>query len=179
MKHVMSALLGFAACFSSAATTAQEDAGPTYQHLKELEHFVGDWMFKGPMVTGEEKQELSVVASYRWLQNKSFMLVTLEDTVTKELPYVAVIGWDPKEEHIMSWDFNLRGTIFSYRQGKNEDGWWIKGKGRMPDGATIEFTGLYKIVDADRMDYKGSGTIVRGEQKIPVTLEYTATRIKR
>jgi hypothetical protein len=168
-----------AICLGAVVVQAQESLAPTYTHLKDLEYFAGDWEVTGPMVTGDKREELSVITSYRWLQNKAFMLVTLQDTRTKEMPYVAVLGWDPDKKHVMSWDFNLLGTIFNYYQGKDEKGWWVKGTGRMPDGATIEFSGLYTLLDDTTTDYKGSGTITKDGKKTPVTLELKGKKIRR
>ena len=179
MRRILPALIIFFVPLSGAITSAQQDVGPTYEHLKDMEIFVGDWEFKGPMVTGDKKEEISVIASYRWIQNKAFMLVTLQDTRTKEIAYVGIMGWDPDKKHVMSWDFNLMGIIFTYYQGRSEEGWWLKGTGRMPDGATIDFRALYTLVDDNTMDYKGSGTITKDGKKTPVTLEFPAKRIKR
>ncbi len=92
---------------------------------------------------------------------------------------MAVIGWDPDKNHIVSWGFNLLGTTFSYYQGKNEQGRWVKASGRMPDGATIEFSGLHSLVEENTMEYAGSRTFTKEGNKIPVTLGQTAKRINR
>ena len=119
------------------------------------------------MVTGDKKQEISVIASYRWIQNKAVMLVTLQaHTAQKRYPtWESWVGTRVKK-HLMNSDFNLLGTIFSYYQGKSEEGWWLKGTGRMPDGATLEFRGLYTLVDDNTMDYKASDTITKDGKKI-------------
>jgi hypothetical protein len=172
----------FLVCFlalGAATTFGQQDVGPTYEHLKDLEHFAGDWELEGVLTTGDTEEKISVIASYRWLQNKSFMLVTLQDTRTKEIPYVGVLGWDPDKQHLMSWDFNLQGTIFSYYQGKSDEGWWVRGTGRMPDGGEIAFSGEFSFVDDKTMNYKGAGTITKDGEKTLISLEHTAKRRSR
>lgn len=177
MKRSTSALVTVVLCLGVTFTAAQEEVGPTYKHLKDLELFAGDWELQGTMITGDERQDISLIASYRWIQNKAFMLMTLQETQTKELLHVAVIGWDPDKNHIMSWEFNLLGTIFSYYQGRSDKGWWHKGNGRSPDGATSDLSGLHTVVDDNTMDYKTSGTIHREGNNIPVTVELKAKRI--
>jgi hypothetical protein len=172
----------FVVCFlalGAATTFGQQDVGPTYEHLKDLEHFVGDWELEGVLTTGDVTEELSVIASYRWLQNKSFMLVTLEDTRTKEIPYVGVLGWDPDKKHLMSWDFNLLGTIFTYYQGKSDEGWWLRGTGRMPDGAKIEYEGKYRFVDDNTMNVTGSGIQQKDGEKTALSMKFTSKRLSR
>lgn len=179
MKRITPALMTIVICLDAANCLAQGDLAPTYKYLKDLEYFAGDWEWKGLMTTGDEKEELSVIASYRWIKNKAFMTATLQESKTKETVYVATFGWDPDKKHMMSWDFNFLGTIFSYYQGRTNEGWRVKGGGRMPDGATIDFSALFTFVDDNRMTYKGSGTRTKDGTKVPLTLEFTAKRIKK
>ena len=92
---------------------------------------------------------------------------------------MGVLGWDPDKQHLMSWDFNLLGTIFSYYQGKSDEGWWFKGTGRMPDGAKIEYEGKYRFVDDNTMNVTGSGIQQRDGEKTALSMKFTSKRLSR
>ena len=178
MNRFVAVVCAGAMCLAAPTISAEEEVRAICPNLTELDRFVGEWIIRGPMVIGEEQEDLSAVASYRWMRNKAFLLLTIQDTETDELAYVAVIGWDPCEECVMSWDFNYEGTVFRYYQNPIEHGWSIKGSGRLSDGGTVEFSGHHTFIDEDTMEYRGSGTFIRNGNEIPVSLEYTAKRLK-
>jgi hypothetical protein len=179
MTRIIPALTLILLCLANGTIRAQEMVSPTYEHLKDLERFVGEWEVKGYITTGDQRDDIKLVANYRWLHQKAFMLATLHDSETKEIIYVGVLGWDPDKQHLMSWDFNFMGTIFNYYQGKNDDGWWVKGTGRMPDHAKVSFRGQFTFIDDNTMRQQGSGTRTKDGSEEATTLDVAYTRIER
>ncbi len=81
-------MLSSAVLVLAAAMLGQADHPPsTYEHLKDLEYFVGTWIIEGEIKIEGEFAGLSDVAgrplrslmSYEWFKNKNFLSVTMRE----------------------------------------------------------------------------------------------------
>ena len=161
-----------------------EDISPHYQHLKDLEYFVGDWEIVGTLkVTGDfqgldefEGVPLRQVLSYQWMKNKNFMLVSARNTGEKLISYQGFIGWDPVTERIQSRDVNSQGAWHKYVHIKRDFGWVMEGTAVYPGEAEGVYRAEIRIADKNSFRHVGKGTLKQGGKTSTVTLVYEAKR---
>src|SRR5262249_46248015 len=91
----------------SNATETALAAQSNYDHLKELGWLIGEW--------SADKEGTSVHMKAAWAPSKNFIQCQFETQQPGEAPLVdnQVIGWDPRAEQLVSWNFNSSGA-FSY-----------------------------------------------------------------
>jgi uncharacterized protein (TIGR02246 family) len=119
-----------------------------YEHLKELEWLVGQWV--------EETEEAVIVTSVAWSDNKNFLLRTF-DVRVKGKPALTGsqrIGWDPLAKQIKSWVFDDHGGYGDGLWSRRDDQWVIKATGVRPDGRTATATQVLTYVDNDHLKWK-------------------------
>ncbi|QDU97024.1 SgcJ/EcaC family oxidoreductase [Lignipirellula cremea] len=100
----------------------------TWPHLSDLEWLIGDW-------TAEE-HGVRIDSTCQWIANKSFV----ERSYTVTHPHGVkttgkqIIGWNPQQGHLQSWDFSSDGghAIGVWTQGEN--GWTAQMNGMTGDG---------------------------------------------
>ena len=116
-----------------------ETPSPSHQHLKELECFVGDWIFEGQTPSGA-KYVLKI--STDWTLGGSFQevdyVVEIDDRTAVTIKEIR--GWDPVTKRIKVSMFRStggRGEGFLDREGK---AWVLKETTLMPDGKETSST---------------------------------------
>jgi hypothetical protein len=161
-----------------------EEVGPHYEHVKELEYFLGSWRVTGQFETefgplAELTQgKLIRVFSYEWMSGKNFLTLTIREKPRASVEYQAVFGWDPAKSQIKSWDFNAQGAYLEYVHIKKDDGWVLEGTSVYPGGAKGTYRAVITIVDQDTFRHEGSGVMKQDGKETKVTLSYTANRRK-
>jgi hypothetical protein len=162
-----------------------DEVGPHFEHLKDLEYFVGDWRINGKVETDFEplaeltEGPLRLVFSYDWMDKKSFLTLDIREKPKSPVQYHAAIGWDPVRKQIRSRDFNSAGAWFEYVHVKTEKGWIVEGESVYPGGTKGTFRGEITIIDKDAFGYEGAGVMFHEGQEIDVSLKYKATRRQR
>ena len=137
--------------------TPAEDVS-TYEHLKELEWMVGDWVDEG----GNAK----VHSSVRWAVNDSFLIRTYSIEVDGEssMDGTVFIGWDPLTGQIKSWLFDSEG---GHGEGLwtrvAEDRWVVKAHGVTRDGRSNSSTHIHTVVGKDSAKTSSIDRIIGGE----------------
>lgn len=130
---------------------------PHYEHLKELEWMVGDWV--------EETEDAVVLTSVAWTDNKNFLLRSFDVRVKGKpaLTGTQRIGWDPLTKHIKSWVFDSRGGHGEGLWTRSGDQWAIKATGVRPDGRVATATQVLTYVNKDTLRWKSFDRTLGGE----------------
>jgi uncharacterized protein (TIGR02246 family) len=128
-----------------------------YDHLKELEWMVGDWVDEG----GSAK----VRSSIRWAVNESFLIRTYRVEVEGEhaMDGTMFIGWDPQTGQIKSWVFDSEGghgEALWTRVAENR--WVAKAHGVTRDGRPNSSTQIHTIVTKDSVKTSAIDRIIGG-----------------
>lgn len=115
-KAVITALL-IAVCLIGNLCLGQEPS-PSYEHLKFLEPFTGDWVgeYVAPSDLGPVKKgdHVTVHASQRWALNKTFAIKDFQLEVNgRKIPATHEIdGWDEKGKKAVHWIYSELGVGF-------------------------------------------------------------------
>jgi uncharacterized protein (TIGR02246 family) len=119
-----------------------------YEHLKELEWLVGEWV--------EESEDAVVLTSVTWADNKNFLLRSFDVRVKGKpaLSGTQRIGWDPLTRQIKSWVFDSSGGYGEGLWMRGGNHWVIKASGVRPDGRVATATQVLTYVNKDSMRWK-------------------------
>ena len=128
-----------------------------YEHLQPLQWMIGSW--------ADEDQQVRIVTECKWTKNQNF--ITRSFTVAQNddihLSGMQIIGWDPKAEQIRSWTFDSDGG-FSEGEWQQEDNFWfVKKRGTLPDGSTASATSIIELVDDDTFEFQSVHRTVGGQ----------------
>jgi hypothetical protein len=130
----------------------------TYDHLKELEWMVGDWVDEG----GTTKVQSSV----RWAVNNSFLIRTysVEAQGESSMEGTMFIGWDPQSGQIKSWVFDSEGGHGEGLWTRVADARWVvKAHGVTRDGRPNSATLIHNVVSKDSVKTSSIDRIIGGE----------------
>jgi uncharacterized protein (TIGR02246 family) len=131
-----------------------------YDQLRDLEWLVGDWV--------DESSESVVESSYRWDENKSFLLndFTIRVKGSKVMTGTQRIGRDPLTKQIKAWVFDSEGGYAESLWSFVDDNWVIQAKGVRADGLVVTVTNQLTQLGKDRMRFDSADRIV-GEERMP------------
>ena len=119
-----------------------------YENLKDLEWVIGSWRANPPGATVERKCE--------WAGNRNFILCKQEmrkgDSVVATS--TQVIGWDPIERRIRSWDFDSEGGFGSEVWTRDGGRWVLEATGVRRDASVTEATNIITPVDANTFTWQ-------------------------
>lgn len=135
-----------------------ESVPAPHDRLQPLAWLVGDWV--------NESTDAAVKISYRWSEDKNFLLGDFDITRGGEVVMKSTqrIGWDPLAGKIRSWMFDSDGGYADGNWTLVEEAWVIKSVAVMPDGQTGSATVTMTPVDKNRFTMKGTERIV-GEER--------------
>ncbi len=137
--------------------TPPEDIS-SYDHLKELEWMVGDWV--------DESGNAKVHSSIRWAVNESFLIRTYRVEVQGEaaMDGTMFIGWDPQTGQIKSWVFDSEGGHGEGLWTRVADNRWVvKAHGVTRDGRPNSATQIHTIISKDSVNTSSIDRIIGGE----------------
>jgi uncharacterized protein (TIGR02246 family) len=119
-----------------------------YEHLKELEWLLGDWV--------EESEDALVLTSVAWADDKNFLLRSFDVRVNGKpaLTGTQRIGWDPLTRQIKSWVFDSQGGYGEGLWMRGGDQWAIKATGVRPDGRVATATQVLTYINKDTLRWK-------------------------
>lgn len=125
--------------------------------LAPLDWLVGKWV--------DSADGVIVETSFRWTENKTFLLRSFTVTPTEGNPSrgTQVIGWDPQNQRIRSWTFNSDGSFGDAVWSRNGDDWLIKSTQVLTDGRTASGNYLMTRAGDDSLQIELIGHEVDGE----------------
>jgi uncharacterized protein (TIGR02246 family) len=125
--------------------------------LQALAWLVGDWV--------SESSELAVRISYRWDEDKNFLIGKFHATRGGQvvLKTEQRIGWDPLTGKVRSWLFDSDGGYGGGVWTPTEDGWVIKSESTEASGSVGFATVLYRQLDDDRYQMIGTNRLIGNE----------------
>jgi len=125
-----------------------ETPSPTNRHLKEMECFVGDWIFEGQTPSGR-KYVLKI--STEWALGGSFQKVdyrvAIDDRTAVKINEIR--GWDPVTKRIKVWMFRSTGGHGEGFLSREGNAWVLKETTLMPDGSKTSSTVTSTFADKD------------------------------
>lgn len=128
-----------------------------YQHLKELEWLIGDW------IDADEDAEIHI--SYSWDRSKNFISkkFSLATEGKLELEGTQMIGWDPIQETIRSWFFDTDGTFGEATWTRKEKNWVVTNKQTLADGTQGSSIHIYTPINAESYSWAAYSREVGGQ----------------
>ena len=118
-------------------------------HFEEIEWLLGDWV-------GEETKGESSRASYKWAENRNFIVSSFATTVNG-VPVVGGtqwIGWDAIDKQIRSFSFYSGGGIGEAIWNKNDGKWLVKTTAKTSGGKRVTAVNVVTQVDADHATWQ-------------------------
>jgi len=129
---------------------------PGYEHLKELEWLIGDWI--------DADESGNVETTYQWAKDKSF--ITASFTVNaqggRDLQGTQVIGWDPVKKTIKSWVFDSDGGFGEGTWTRQGNQWRVSASSVLATGEKASSLNTYTIVDNNTFTFQSTGREVGG-----------------
>jgi uncharacterized protein (TIGR02246 family) len=133
---------------------SEEPPATPHEHLQVLSWLVGDWI--------NESSDAVVKISYRWSDDKNFLLGDFEITRHGSVVMKSTqrIAWDPLAGKFRSWMFDSDGGYADGNWTYIGDAWVVKSTAVMPDGHTGSATVTFKPKDANSFTMTGTDRIV-------------------
>ena len=132
-------------------------APSNYEHLKELEWLIGDWV--------DDSESADVETLAQWTKNKNF--ITLSFRVRFEgqpaLEGTQVIGWDPSVKSIKSWVFDSLGGFGQGVWSREGTRWTVRTTGVLITGEKTSAINIYTALDENTFTFSSIGREINGE----------------
>ncbi len=129
-----------------------------YQHLKELEWLIGQWV--------DQDEDVEIETSYKWDKAKNFIYqkfsVSIEEQAQQE--GTQIIGWDPQAKQIRSWIFDSDGGFGEATWTKQEHSWVEETAYTLADGERASAVYIFTPIDSDSYTWESTGREVDGKQ---------------
>ncbi len=134
------------------------DAPTPEEQLKQLQWMIGEWV--------DESPEALVMTSYRWTDNKCFILSEFKVQIGGRPVMTGTqrIGWDPVTKNIRSWVFDSEGGFGEGVWTREGNKWIVKKTGVTGDGKIASATNIISQVSKHRMTWESRDRIVGGEK---------------
>ena len=141
----------------SVRETVLPKAPSHYEHLKELEWLIGEW------VDQDEESKIETVCG--WTKNKNFITrsftVSIKDRI--EIAGTQIIGWDPVAGRIRSWIFDSDGTFGEGLWTRQGNRWTVKFSGVLQGGKKASSVNVLTCVDDNTFTWQSISREVDGE----------------
>ena len=140
-----------------------------YRNVADLEWLIGTWIAEDHGVTTE-----SVCT---WLANKSFMQrkYTITDVDGTKTEGVQLVGWNPIDGHVQSWNFSPDGGHAIGVWSPKEGGWTAEIHGVTGDGTLTASVNTLTRLDDDAYVWQ-SVQRTAGDVELPDTDEVVLKR---
>jgi uncharacterized protein (TIGR02246 family) len=158
--------------FLSSVEDAAYTPPSNFEHMRELDWALGDWMSDPSKAQAEH---LSVT----WADTHNFIVAkhTTSARGTAVAGATQWIGWDPNAKNFRSWIFDAAGGYGEGTWSKEGDKWLVKRTSVLQDGKKEVVTLVIGRVDPDTMSLQLKDRTVDG-QSMPDTPELKLTRVK-
>ena len=135
----------------------EEESSPAYQHLKELEWLLGEWIDRDETVT------LDTV--YEWSRNRSFITgsFTIYVQGKVDLQGTQVIAWDPVAKTIRSWVFDSHGGFGQGTWSRKGNQWVVDTSSVLSTGEKASAINTYTYIDDNMFTFQSVGREIGGE----------------
>ena len=136
-------------------TSVREEEAPvvasSYEHLKELEWLIGDWV--------DADESATVETTYQWARDKSFISGSFAVNIQGRLGLqgTQVIGWDPVRKTIRSWVFDSKGGFGEAVWTKQGNQWLAKASMVLTSGEKASAINIYSYVDDNTFTFQSIG----------------------
>lgn len=141
-----------------------------YEHLKELEWLVGEWV--------DEAGAATVHTTCAWDDNRSFLIrkFTIVEGGTNTFSGTQRIGWDAAGGQIKAWMFDSDGGHGeSYWSHDGKDRWVGKSVSTLPDGRLASATQIITRTGPDSMTWASEDRTL-GDEIVPDLAPITIVR---
>jgi len=140
-----------------SARVVEEQSLSAYGELQPLEWLVGEWI--------DEGRTENVEATFRWDDNKSFLLEEFEVIRDGEVVMKGTqrIGWDPQAKQIRSWTFDSAGGFGDAVWTSVGDAWIVKAKAITADGTSASATRTLTRAAQDRVIWTATDRLAGDE----------------
>lgn len=141
---------------ASARDLPEGEAAPA-EKLQPLAGLIGDWL--------DESPDSLIVTSYRWADNKNFILAefTIQVAGRPVMNGSQRIGWDPLAKVIRSWVFDSEGGFAEGVYSHDGDRWVIKLSGVTREGEPASATNVITFLGKGRISWQSRDRTVGGE----------------
>lgn len=128
-----------------------------YEHLKELEWMIGDWI--------DEDENVVIETDCEWTKNRNYITRSFAMAVNNQINKsgMQIVGWDPVNKKIHSWVFDSDGAYSEGDWTRKGEKWIVEQKGTIPDGGKTTATNIFKKVDDDSFSWQSINRTVDGE----------------
>ena len=130
-----------------------QEPSPNYEHLKELEPFVGEWKVEGAV----NNQAVSLWMHCKWMSGKGFLIQKLTpERNSTDFGWMRVVGWDSGKQKVTSYEFYGGGGQAKSIHTKSDKGWIVE-KTRTTQGGTTIDQRIDITFSADKNAYRAEG----------------------
>jgi uncharacterized protein (TIGR02246 family) len=128
-----------------------------YQRLRDLEFLVGEW--------ADDTDDALVRTSVRWGANDSFLIrsYTVDRGDDEPSQGTQVIGWDPLQGHVVSWNFESDGSFGMATWSRDGADWVVRLRQTFSDGGTASATQILTPIDDNTLSVEMVGQEIDGE----------------
>ncbi len=150
------------------ADIAIESAPSQFEHLKEIDWLVGNWV--------DRDENIEITFNCKWDKYKNFLTQHFSTKVLgqNQLEGQQLIAWDPIKEKIRSWVFDSDGGFGEGFWTKAENSWYAAMSYTLSDGQKASATLVYTKIDDNSYKFASIGRDINGEvlpDLNPVTVE--------
>ncbi|QDT32212.1 YybH family protein [Thalassoglobus polymorphus] len=127
------------------------------QQLAQLSWMLGKWV--------NEDSQAKVYTECDWSEDGNFLIRKFEVRTFdgRELSGVQRTGWDPIHKKIRSWTFDSSGGVMSGVWTQLGGSWLLTSGGFNSEGETVTSTAVYRIVDAETVQWHFENLVVGDE----------------
>lgn len=132
-------------------------AESNYEHLKELEWLIGEWV--------DVSKNVDVETLAQWTKNKNFVTLSFRVQFDDKpaLEGTQVIGWDPLIKSIKSWVFDSLGGFAQGVWSRDGTRWTVRTTGFLITGEKIAGINIYAALDENTFTFSSIGREINEE----------------
>lgn len=146
--------------FLMAASAWAQSESPSYQQLKEMSIFLGEWRATTQLPEGIPPSEklgplagrpLNLTQSFRWAPGQSALIAEYRFELKDATPIraISLIGWDQNHHEIRSHEFTSEKGVWLAVWKQEGDIWVSSFEGTDLDGAKHTGKRTFQFTDAD------------------------------
>ncbi|HVJ87502.1 MAG TPA: nuclear transport factor 2 family protein [Caulifigura sp.] len=150
-----------------SARSMGEELVSSYEHLRQLDFLLGDWI--------DEDPNSVVESSFRFESGKNFLIHEFSVRRGKSVVQTGThrIGWDPQAKRIRGWIFDSQGGFGESSWEEVDGSWIVKSTGVSSEGASVSGTRTL-TPDGERIRVRVTERVAQG-QRAP-DLDFTMVR---
>ena len=167
-----------------APVSNAQETSRAYEHLKELEVFIGDWEGKMTVPEGARPSEsrgevagrqVALSETVRWAPGKCGQVIDYKWHMEGQPPILAVslLGWDQGRKQIVSNDYTTETGTWSGTWKKEDGKWTCTYQGLNLDGTKCSGKRVYAFSDEDHYVMRDVSRIEAGAKQPDLRFEYS------